>query len=190
MRRRGVQHSISRRLACGLLALAATCVAIGERSAYARQCGRIVPPCQAYWESQTVFVGTVRRIAEAEGVRRVTLDVEQVERGPSVATITVRWESVGRSPAHVGDRYVVYAYGAGDQKFIGACGRTRLASEAQEDLAYFREMKAPGSGGRIFGSVRHEEPDFVARHSRSWTARGTDDRAPGKRRQPRGIHRG
>jgi hypothetical protein len=166
MRRRGVQHSMSRRLACGLLALAATCVAIGERSAYARQCGRIVPPCQAYWESQTVFVGTVRKIAEAEGVRRVTLDVEQVERGPSVATITVRWESVGRSPAQVGDRYVVYAYGAGDQKFIGACGRTRFASEAQEDLAYFREMKAPGSGGRIFGSVRHEEPDFVAHGTR------------------------
>jgi hypothetical protein len=173
MRRRGVQHSMSRRLLCGLLALTAAFVAIGERSAYARQCGRIVPPCQAYWESQTVFVGTVRKIAEAGGVRRVTFDVEQVERGASAPTITLRvpaWELVSRSPLQVGDRYVVYAYGAGDERFIAACGRTRLANEAQEDLAYFREMKAPGAGGRIFGSVRHEEPDFVAH--------GTRDRGP------------
>ena len=146
MRRRGVQHSMSRRLLCGLLALAAAFVAIGGRSAYARQCGRIVPPCQTYWESQTVFVGTVREVAEAEGGRRVTFDVEQVERGESAPTMTVRvpTSEVSRSPFHVGDRYVVYAYGEGDETFIGACGRTRLASEAQEDLAYFREMKAPG----------------------------------------------
>ena len=73
----------------------------------------------------------------------------------------------------------------GDERFIGACGRTRLASEAQEDLAYFREMKAPGSGGRIFGSVRHEEPDFVAH--------GTRDRGPIAgltiRLQGRGLNR-
>ena len=85
----------------------------------------------------------------------------------------------------MGDRYVVYAYGAGDERFVGACGRTRLASEAQEDLAYFREMKAPGSGGRIFGSVRHEEPDFVAH--------GTRDRGPIAgltiRLQGRGLNR-
>ena len=55
----------------------------------------------------------------------------------------------------------------------GSSGRVAahvLASEAQEDLAYFREMKGPSSGGRIFGSVRHEEPDFVAH--------GTGDRGP------------
>jgi hypothetical protein len=157
---------MSRRLLCRVLALAAAFVAIGERSAYARQCGRIGPACQAYWESQSVFVGTIRKIAEAEGGRRVTFDVEQIERGAIGPTITVRWELVSRSPLQVGDRYVVYAYGAGDERFIGACGRTRLASEAQEDLAYFGEMKAPGSGGRIFGSVRHEEPDFVAHGTR------------------------
>ncbi len=159
---------MSRRLLCGLLALAAF-VATGERSAYARQCGRIVPPCQEYWESETVFVGTVRKIAEAESGRRITFDVEQVERGASASTITVRvptWELVSRSPLRVGDRYVVYTLGAGDERFVRACGRTRLANEAEEDLAYFREMKAPGSGGRIFGSVRHEEPDFAAHGTR------------------------
>ena len=172
MTRRGVQQSMSRRPLCGLLALAAAFVAIEGRSAYARQCGRIVPPCQTYWESQTVFVGMVRKVADAEEGRRVTFDVEQVERGESAPTMTVRVPSseVSRSRFHPGDRYVVYAYGAGDEKFVGACGRTRLADEAQEDLAYFREMKAPGSGGRIFGSVRHEEPDFVVH--------GTRDRGP------------
>ena len=159
MRRRGVQQCMSRRRLCGLLALAAALVAIGGRSAYARQCQRIVPPCQTYWESQSVFVGTVREVAEAEGGRRVTFDVEQLERGQSVPTMTVRvpTSEVSRSSFHVVDRYVVYAYGAGDDRFVGACSRTRLANEAQEDLAYFREMKAPGSGGRIFGWVRHEE---------------------------------
>ena len=72
---------MSRRQLCGLLALAAAFVAIGGRSGYARQCERIVPPCQTYWESQSVFVGTVREVAEAEGQRRVTFDVEQLERG-------------------------------------------------------------------------------------------------------------
>ena len=85
-------------------------------------------------------------------------------------TVRVPTSDVSRSPFHVGDRYVVYAYGAGDDRVVGACSRTRLANEAREDLAYFREMKAPGSGGRIFGSVRHEEPDFVAY--------GTRDRGP------------
>jgi hypothetical protein len=172
MRRRGVQHSMSRRLLCGLLGLTAAFVAIGARSADARQCARIVPPCQTYWEAQTVFVGTVREVAEADEGRRVTFAVEHVQRGESAATLTVRVPTLGvtRSPFNVGDRYVVYAYGAGDRRFIGACGRTRLATEAQEDLDYFREMKAPGSGGRIFGSVRHEEPDFVAH--------GTRDRGP------------
>jgi hypothetical protein len=162
-----------RQLLCGFLALHAALAVIGGRSAYAGECGRIVPACQAYWESQTVFVGTVRTIVEAKGERRVTFHVEQVERGSTAPTVTLRvptWELVGRSPFQVGDRYVVYAYGAGDQRFVGTCGRTRLANEAQEDLAYFREMKAPGSGGRIFGSVRHEEPDFVAH--------GTRDRGP------------
>jgi hypothetical protein len=98
MSRRGVQHSMSRRLLC-LLALAGAFMAIGERSADARQC-RIVPPFQAYWESQTVFVGTVRRIAEAEGGRRVTFDVEQIERGASAPTITVRLRRGNSSADH------------------------------------------------------------------------------------------
>jgi hypothetical protein len=151
---------MNRGLLGSILALAAAFGAIGPRSAHAGQCVWIVPPCQAYWESQTAFVGTVRDVADAEGGPRVTFDVEQVERGTRAPTITVR-VPLGRS-FHVGDRYVVYAYGEGDERFIGVCGRTRLATEAQEDLVYFRQMKAPGSGGRIFGTVRHEEPDFVA----------------------------
>ena len=187
MKRRGVQQSMSRRPLCGLLALAAAFVAIGGRSAYARQCERIVPPCQTYWESQSVFVGTVREVAEAEGGRRVTFDVEQVERGESAPTMTVRVPTsrVSRSAFHAGDRYVVYAYGTADERFVATCGRTRLASEAQEDLAYFREMKGPSSGGRIFGSVRHEEPDFVTH--------GPADRGPLAgltiRLQGRGLNR-
>ena len=178
---------MSRRLLCRLVALGAAFVAIGERSAYARQCGRVVPPCQTYWEAQTVFIGSVREVVEAEEGRRVTFDVEHVETGERTPTMTVRVPrfAVRGSPFHLGDRYVVYAYGAGDEKFVGACGRTRLANEAQEDLAYFRQMKAPGSGGRIFGSVRHEEPDFVAH--------GTRDRGPIAgltiRLQGRGLNR-
>jgi hypothetical protein len=50
----------------------------------------------------------------------------------------------------VGDRYVVYASGAGDERFIGACGRTRLANEAQEDGVGFR---VSGPGGRVDISI-------------------------------------
>lgn len=178
---------MSRRLLCDLLLLTAAFVAIGERSAYARQCRVIVPPCQTYWESRTVFVGTVRAVTKGVNGPRVTFDVEEVQRGDTARTMTVEVpaSAVSRSPFHPGDRYVVYAYGTGNDRFVGACGRTRLASEAQEDLAYFREMKAKGAGGRIFGSVRHEEPDFVAH--------GTRDRGPIAgltiRLQGRGLNR-
>ena len=168
MRHWGVQSFMSQRVVCGL-ALAAVFVAIGEPSVGARECGRIEPPCQAYWESQTVFVGTVTRIAGVGSERRITFNVEQVERGTSAATITLRAPAgalVSESPFHIGDRYVVYAYGTGDKRFIAACGRTRLANEAEEDLAYFRAMKGQASMGRIFGSVRHEEPDFVSHGTR------------------------
>jgi hypothetical protein len=151
------------------LAIAAALLPIGVRSIAARQCDRIVPPCQKYWESQTVFIGTVTKIAGAGSERRITFNVEQVERGTRAATITLRApasELVSQSPFHIGDRYVVYAYGTDDERFIAACGRTRLANEAEEDLAYFRAMKGQASMGRIFGSVRHEEPDFVSHGTR------------------------
>lgn len=77
---------MSRRLLCGLLALAF--VATGERSADTRQCGRIVPPCQEYWESETVFVGTVRH-EEPDFAAHGTRDL-----GPMVG-LTIRLQGNG-----------------------------------------------------------------------------------------------
>ena len=109
---------MSQRLLCRvlfrLLSLAAVFVTIGGRSAYARQCNWIGTALPGVLGVETVFIGTVRKIAaEAGSSRRATFDVEQVERGaerpdddgpgPAIEFL------IGRSPFAVGGRYVVYA---------------------------------------------------------------------------------
>ena len=130
----------------------------------------MVPPCQAYWEASVVFVGTLRNIAKTETAQRLTFDVDQAERGVTSPSIDVDASPASpfcKSIFEVGQRYVVYAYReAGRTPFIGSCGRTRRTTEAQDDLAYFREMKGPSSGGHIVGSVHHQEPSLLAAGTR------------------------
>jgi hypothetical protein len=169
------KHLMGHWLLVSALVLAAVLPATGSpQQPDSCRCRRELPPCQPYWESAAVFVGTVRQIVASDGVapgdrQRVSFDIEQAERGVSTPTIEIE-QSSPRScgfPFQAGQRYVVYAYGDPDGPLeVGVCSRTRLAAEAQDDLAYFSEMKGPASGGRIFGAVRHEEPDFVAHGTR------------------------
>lgn len=139
------------------------------------------PPCQAFFESDVVFVGTVRSItpaqptqnAEPEHIplqrRVVRFAIERAVRGIEgrVLEVDVRTGSGGGDCGFAfkpGERYVVYAYRHA-QGWLGTstCSRTRLASAAADDLAYFAAVPATGAGARMFGTVNHWEHDPATR---------------------------
>lgn len=64
----------------------------------------------------------------------------------------------------VGGQYLVYAHrDANNQLATGICSRTRLLSEASEDLAYFEGLAKAKSGADIFGEVRRLDGPTVDR---------------------------
>jgi hypothetical protein len=58
-------------------------------------------------------------------------------------------------PFKVGKQYLVYAshWGKDQKLYAGICSRTRLLSEAEEDLAYFRNLPRENTGGKILVDV-------------------------------------
>ena len=119
------------------------------------------PLCQAYFQSDAVLVGTVRSVTERnvtlEGDedrpvdrRFVHLTIERIGRGVQGGEVDV-WTGLGGGDCAFdfkpGQRYVVYASRHKDGTLsTGICSRTRLASEADEDLAYLSAAPASGSG--------------------------------------------
>ena len=134
------------------------------------------PPCQNFFQSEAVFVGTVTGIrplqVQADADRHVfdrrvvAFTVEKRVRGTLGATVDVRTGNGGGDCGFdfkIGERYVVYAYRHTDGSLgTGICSRTRRAAEAAEDLAYFAALPATGSGARLFGTVKHWETDYAA----------------------------
>jgi hypothetical protein len=59
-----------------------------------------------------------------------------------------------------GERYVVYAsrHAQGWLR-TSTCTRTRIVSQAADDLAYFATVPATGAGARMFGTITHREHD-------------------------------
>ncbi len=124
------------------------------------------PPCQAYWPASAVFTGQVIQVTtftrdqDLRGYpqKLVRFAVSQTFRGVSgitVETITGNGGGDCGYPFKVGQSYLVYAYG--DQKtdklHASICSRTRLLSEASEDLEYLQNLSRGQGGGTILGSV-------------------------------------
>ena len=137
---------------------------LGEASACS--CAGPSVPCQSYWEASAVFVGTVSYSS------RVTLDEGNYQRSQRVVRFTLEeaFRGVQGTEAEVmtglgdadcgygfrlGGQYLVYAYRDKDDKLhTGICTRTRLLSEAADDIAYARGLGKAKSGATIFGEVK------------------------------------
>lgn len=147
-------------------------VAIGltlAAPAPARACSCMMsgPPCQATWTADVVFAGIVRGIVEIPhetlGVpyrsRLVTMDVEAgFVNAPSGRVDVVTGLGGGDCGYSFenGRRYLVYAWKRGASGLsTGICSRTRLLSDAAEDLRYLKTIAAPAGGARVFGRI-HE----------------------------------
>jgi hypothetical protein len=123
-------------------------------------------PCEAYWNASAVFLGTVSysrttttKVGDFDSRQRVfRFNIDRAFRGVEGGEVEIVTGLGGGDCGYgfqLGGQYLVYAY-RNDSNILstGICSRTRPASEAAEDLAYFRELPTAEPGGTISGEVR------------------------------------
>lgn len=122
-------------------------------------------PCHDYWTASAVFIGTVvesststYKRGEVDLPRRIVrFNIDQTFRGvkgDQVEVMTGLGDSDCGYGFQLGGRYLVYASEASGKLFTGTCSRTRLVSEADDDLAYFRGLAKAEPGGTLSGDVK------------------------------------
>jgi 5-hydroxyisourate hydrolase-like protein (transthyretin family) len=104
--------------------------------------------------------------------RLVVFAIERALRGVQDATVEV---TTGMGGGDCGyefkdrERYVVYAHRSSDGRLVtGICTRTRLASQAADDLTFLGQMWSPAASGHVFGVVKHWNRDLAFGESKSW----------------------
>ena len=125
------------------------------------------PPCQAYWPASAVFTGQVIEVttftSDQENFRGhpqklIRFAVSQTFRGVSGITVEAITGNSGAEcgfPFEVGRSYLVYAFSNPKSNKLHAsiCSRTRLLSDASEDLEYLQNLTRGEERGTILGSV-------------------------------------
>src|SRR6185503_124943 len=95
--------------------------------------------------------------------------VDQPIRGMQTAEVDVvtSWGNCGFG-FKIGQRYLVYAYRDEKDQRLGTsiCTRTRLLSEASDDLAFIRSVPSSSANGLIFGTVSRR--NFQWKEGDSW----------------------
>src|SRR5262249_7081164 len=131
------------------------------------------PPCDEYWKSSAVFVGTVQTITTASPATgslgkllRVRLTVAEAFKGvngTSVELISEDWEEGPHFS--VGRQYFVYAFRDNNLGHLRAadCGLTRPLEDAGGDLEYARRAALGATSGEIFGELLHTTPETAMR---------------------------
>ena len=123
-------------------------------------------PCEAYWNASDVFLGTVTytttstaKQGEYEFLSRVfRFTIEKAFRGVEAKEVEVLTGSGGGDCGYgfqLGGQYLVYAHRDNTNRLVTSiCSRTRPASDADADLAYFRDLPKTRPGGTIFGQIK------------------------------------
>jgi hypothetical protein len=166
------------RVAIGCVIVLALVFSVGK--AEACTCPSSGPPCQNVFQVDAVFVGTVQTISEIEHTpdspyrrRRVVLAIERAFRGVQGTTAEVVTGMGGGDCGFafkVAARYLVYAYRSRDDGMLttGICTRTRTIGEASEDLQYLESLPPSGTGGRVYGTLKHWERDLASRNPKQY----------------------
>jgi hypothetical protein len=124
-------------------------------------------PCKAFANTPTVFVGRVVKVSTIDRKtasgdeykdRLVFFDVERSYRGWTAKTAEVVTGWGGGDCGyefHEGVEYLVYGYPHREtgRLYTGICQRTRLLSEAAEDLDYLSKKNDPSHGAGIEGTI-------------------------------------
>ncbi len=154
-----------------LVAALALVLTADVRQAKACQCDQVGPPCQDYFQSEVVFVGTVRSVTPNPGAAldaRVRVEFQDAvpSRGMEGTSITVFTSDNDASCGYAfkpGERYVVYARRSkdGTRIHVSICSRTRPFAEGAEDIRFFDTLSTPSNGARVFGTINHWDSDLA-----------------------------
>jgi hypothetical protein len=154
--------------------------------ALACSCPSSGPPCQATFQVDVIFAGTVRSVVplpeddlpplrqgEMRIPRTVRVEFDAVVpfRGTPGANVIVLTAGSGAACGYAfkpGDRYLVYANSRGMELVTGICSRTRPLSEAAEDLQFFETLSAPSDRARLYGTVTHWEREVSTEQPRDY----------------------
>jgi hypothetical protein len=137
---------------------------IGATDAYACFCGP-GPACEEVWKTSAVFAGRVISVEKLEPAgeknpysKTVRLLVEEVFKGgPGSEVVLLQSQSSCDVYFSLGERYLVYANESliANRLTTNSCTRTRLLSDASEDLAYLRGLSTAANGSTISIDVKH-----------------------------------
>jgi hypothetical protein len=121
-----------------MLAVALALLAqLAPSRAAACSCMAPPPPAESAQNSTAVFEGRVTRIDDPQGEPKVHFQVVRSFKGPSSESIEVRTANSSAACGYgfeEGKSYLVYASEESGALHTGLCSRTRLASEASEDI--------------------------------------------------------
>ena len=132
------------------------------------------PPCQEYWHTEAVFIGTANRIVYTPNNTQLAIGpylsstvyftVEEAFKGVEETGIVMDLDYCGYRFKE-GERYLVYAQRNPNNKKLDVRAgntRTRPLSEAAEDLAYIRGLATAEPGSRMFGKVVRQTHNLKA----------------------------
>jgi len=128
-------------------------------SALACSCGAPPPPCQAYWQTPAVFVGTVTAILETRNgfVARASMRLDHAYKGISGDSVTLFDDGMCDGPTlTVGEQYLMYTQTpAGPKAAIPSrgCTRSRSVQYAAEDLEFLKGLTEARLTGTIQGQA-------------------------------------
>jgi hypothetical protein len=140
------------------------------RMAEACACLASGPACEAVWQADAVFDGTVTTVTPSKGSRevagrpvvvdekKVRLTVSQSWRGSAAGSVEVV-TSASAAECGVdftpGTRYLVFAHRRpGGQLATSMCSLTAPFDGRGETADYLASLSKPAAGGRLFGTVR------------------------------------
>lgn len=120
-------------------------------------CGPVPPPCQAYWQSPVVFLGTITEALKTEEDRvvRARIRVDRPFKGVTESTLILFDDGMCDGPdLKVGGQYLMYTRltAQGEVPSRG-CTRSRAVEAAQEDLRYLNDLDRASPRARVFGTV-------------------------------------
>jgi hypothetical protein len=135
------------------------------RDGAACSCPASGPPCQAAWDVDAIFAGTVRaidadieRVDDSARLRETTVlfDVDQPFLNAVVGPVEIVTNELSTCGYRfsMAKKYLVYAHKGTDGRWTTSiCSRTRPLAEASEDLKFLAALPSSGKGARVYGRV-------------------------------------
>jgi len=117
----------------------------------------LLPPCQAYWQSPMVFLGTVTESLPTSDIRivRRRMTVDRAFKGVAQTEVTLLDDGRCGAPVfHVGEQYLMYTQPLNEvDLWARDCSRSRHVKSAGEDLKYLEGLENATPTAAIFGRV-------------------------------------